>query len=358
MYSLYYSPYLILFGQLLIGTTSARMAGSIGEVPRIYNADQQTKKIGILGIMTLIGSIAGPSTVFVFQYVDLSIGHWKWNIGNMIGISMTVFYLFQFVLNFLTLHNVSKEYTLKNDHVWDTSFETNYQICNNDAKQLKVFEAVYLDELPFNKKYLTALKSVFQDRHILFWLVMCFLVTYARNLVTLVLPIKGKEYLNWKPPDIAKLYLIALALGSIPTMILIIILTRYVNDFLLYLSSFIVSLLSLLSTGLSPILKHHTHTADTTKIILYCSIILKQISSGIFHVLPRSMLAKIVPENVQSITEGFRNSLYELAALLSGLSVCFDFNSLCSTSLVRVSGRNISYIKVIFVKYEKVIAKY
>ena len=163
MYSLYYSPYLVLFGQLLTGTTSARMTGSIGEVSRVYHADQLTKKIGILGIMAVSGSIVGPSTVFVFKYIDLSIGHWKWNIGNMIDISMTVFYLFQFVLNFLTLHNVSKEYTLKNDLVWDTSFETNYKICNNDTIQFKVFEAEYLDELPFDKKYLTALKFVLQD---------------------------------------------------------------------------------------------------------------------------------------------------------------------------------------------------
>ena len=67
------------------------------------------------------------------------------------------------MLNFLTLHNVSKEYTLKNDLVWDTSFETNYKICNNDTIQFKVFEAEYLDELPFDKKYLTALKFVLQD---------------------------------------------------------------------------------------------------------------------------------------------------------------------------------------------------
>ena len=226
MYSLYYSPYLVLFGQLLIGTTSARMTDSIGEVSRVYHADQLTKKIGILGIMTVSGSIVGPSTVFVFKYIDLSIGHWKWNIGNMIDISMTVFYLFQFVLNFLTLHNVSKEYTLKNDLVWDTSFETKYKKCNNETTQLKVSEAEYLDELPFNKKYLTALKSVFQGKDILFWLVMCILVTYARNIVKLVLPMKGKEYLNWKPPDIAKLNLTTLALGSIPTMILVIILAR------------------------------------------------------------------------------------------------------------------------------------
>ena len=365
MYSLYYSPYLILLGQLLVGTTSARMTGSIGEVSRVYHANQLTQKIGILGIMTLIGSIVGPSTAFVFQYVHLSIGQWKWNIGNMIGISMTAFYFFQFALNFLTLHNVSKVYTLKKDCAWDTSFETNYEICNNEATQLKVFEAEYLDELPFNKKYLTALKFVFQDKHILFWLVMCILVTYARNLITLVLPIKGKEYLNWKPPDIAKLYLIALALGSIPTMILITILTRYVNDFFLYLSSLVMLLLSLLSMGLLPIFKRHTFTKDTTKIILYCSVVLKQISSGIFHVLSRSMLAKFVPENVQSITEGFRNSLYELAALLSGLSVTIVVNYLsetmfaltlivCVLTVLYVVQEGVyRYIKVIDVKYDK-----
>ena len=370
MYSLYYSPYLVLFGQLLTGTTSARMTGSIGEVSRVYHADQLTKKIGILGIMAVSGSIVGPSTVFVFKYIDLSIGHWKWNIGNMIGISMTVFYLFQFVLNFLTLHNVSKEYTLKNDLVWDTSFETNYKICNNDTMQFKVFEAEYLDELPFDKKYLTALKFVLQDKRILFWLIMCILVTYARNLVTLILPIKGKEYLNWRPPDIAKLYLIALALGSIPTMILIIILTRYVSEFFLYLSSLIVLLLSLLSMGLLPILKPQTHTTDTTKIILYCSIILKQISSGVFHVSSRSMLAKFVPENVQSITEGFRNSLYQLAAFLSGLSATIVVNYLsetmfaltvivCAITVLYMLQEEIyRYIKVIDVKYEKVVVKY
>ena len=90
-------------------------------------------------------------------------------------------------------------------------------------------------------------------------------------------------------------------------------------------------LLSLLLMELLPIFKPYTHTRDTTKIILYCSTVLKQISSGVFHVLSRSMLAKFVPENVQSITEGFRNSLYELAALSSGLTVTIAVNYLSET---------------------------
>ena len=120
---------------------------------------------------------------------------------------------------------------------------------------------------------------------------------------------------------------------------------------------------------LLPIFKPHTHIRDTTKIILYCSTVLKQISSGVFHVLSRSVLAKFVPENVQSITEGFRNSLYELAALSSGLTVTIAVNYLSEMFplILAVFALTVLYafkegvyrsFKVIDVKYEKVIAKY
>ena len=36
MYSSYYSPYLIMFGQILIGTTAAKMSISVGEIARVY----------------------------------------------------------------------------------------------------------------------------------------------------------------------------------------------------------------------------------------------------------------------------------------------------------------------------------
>ena len=128
-------------------------------------------------------------------------------------------------------------------------------------------------------------------------------------------------------------------------------------------------LLSLLLMELLPIFKPHTHIRDTTKIILYCSTVLKQISSGVFHVLSRSVLAKFVPENVQSITEGFRNSLYELAALSSGLTVTIAVNYLSEMFplILAVFALTVLYafkegvyrsFKVIDVKYEKVIAKY
>ena len=43
------------------------------------------------------------------------------------------------------------------------------------------------------------------------------------------------------------------------------------------------------------------------------------------------MLAKFLPENVQSITEGFRNAFFELAAILSGLSIMLPVKYLSQT---------------------------
>ena len=47
--------------------------------------------------------------------------------------------------------------------------------------------------------------------------------------------------------------------------------------------------------------------------------------------MSRAMLAKFVPENIQSISQGFRNALYEMAIFLSGLSVMLPATYLSET---------------------------
>ena len=137
MYSLYYSPYLILFGQILIGTTAARMTSSVGEIARVYEPCKLTQKLGLLGVMTVLGSVSGPSTIFLFQYVDTSIESWKWSVGNMVGIAMTGFYLLQFLLNYFTLYNVSKEFTLKKEHLTIKVMVWNMIMKKSDLEHLR-----------------------------------------------------------------------------------------------------------------------------------------------------------------------------------------------------------------------------
>ena len=65
--TVYYSLYLILFGQILIGTAAARMTSSIGKIAR---DSKLTQKVGLLGVLTVLGSVSGPNTIFLIQYVE------------------------------------------------------------------------------------------------------------------------------------------------------------------------------------------------------------------------------------------------------------------------------------------------
>ena len=199
MYSLYYSPNLILFGQLLIGTTSARMTSSVGEISRVYETEKITQKLGILGMVTFAACVIGPCTTFLFQYIDITIGKWKWNIGNMAGISMTIFYLLQFGINYLTLDNVSKEYTLKKDFSVVAANENSDNIEKNCIKYAEDKTPLIIKSshrLSFNQKYITSLRTIIKNRHVVFSLAMAVVQNYARGLIKIVVPIKAEEYLN------------------------------------------------------------------------------------------------------------------------------------------------------------------
>ena len=56
-------------------------------------------------------------------------------------------------------------------------------------------------------------------------------------------------------------------------------------------------------------------------VLLYTNGILTLMSTAGFHIMSRSMLAKFVPENIQTVTEAIRNSLFELSYLVAGLCV-------------------------------------
>ena len=335
------------------------MASSTGEIARVYEPHELTQKLGIIVVVTVLGSISTPSTIFLFQYVNTSIGNWRWNVGNMVGIAMTGFYLFQFFLNYFTLHNVLKELTLKKDHLLDKNIEDSDMEYDSEIEQFEISEINKIDTRSFNKKYLITLKAVFQNKHVV-------LLPYAMGLVQVVVPIKAEEYFNWKQTDVAKLWIVSTIIGSILTIILVIILAKYVNDFFLFLGSFFSLLLCQLLMGMLPVFKDYEETAE---VMLYFAMSLYLMSSSIFHILSRSILAKFVPEYVQSIMEGIRNALFEIAAFLSGLSFTLSATYLSQTMFALavmlcasmawyiVEEKEYRNIKVVDVKYDKITAK-
>ena len=195
---------------------------------------------------------------------------------------------------------------------------------------------------------------------------MSVLLTYARGLIKIVVPIKGEEFLNWEDIDVATLWAIPLAAGCIPTMILVTILTKYINDFFLYLGSLAMLLLSLSLMALLPMVKHDMKASEVT---LYCAMTLDLMAASTFHILLRSMLAEFVPENVQSITEGFRNALFEVADIFSGLSVLLPVKYLSQTMFAMMlmasaltgwyiaENKTFKNIKVVDVSYRRKLGK-
>ena len=363
MYSLYYSPYLILFGQLLIGSTAARMTSVTGEISRVYETNEITNKISALGTFAVIGCVLGPCLTFLFQYIDIAIGNWKWNIGNMIGIVMIGFYVFQFLMNYFTLFNVSKEFTLKKENLLNATLDLSDIEEENDNLLFKKETEKNLTS--FTGKYIFTLKILLRNKYILFWLFMCIVTVFARGLQKIVVPIKSEEYFNWNQKDIARLWVTCMVIGTFPTLIIITILSKYVNDFFLYLVSPITLLISLTLMGLLPVFKNDNRV---TEIMFYCTIISNFVSAAVFQILSRSILAKFVPENVQAVTEGIRSAVFELTASLQGISVMLPVTYLSQTMFamaILISGilayyiaeesifRNIKVIDIKFRKFSK-----
>ena len=85
--------------------------------------------------------------------------------------------------------------------------------------------------------------------------------------------------------------------------------------------------------GLLPMIKYN---AKSTEVMIYCIVTIYLSSVSLFHIISRVMLAKFVPEDIQSITEGFRNALFELAAFLNGLSVMLPVTYLPQTMFAMV----------------------
>ena len=317
MYVLYYSPYVVLLGQLLIGTSAARSVASVGELSRVYSANEITNKLSFLGLFTSLGSVLGPCSAYLSKSIDTHIGTWKLNIGNIIGVAMGGVFFLQFLLTYITLKNVSKEYTLKQQLSNRDFFNERMCLVDQDYGNKPDLSA-QKNVNSFKKRYLAALTTMFKHKHIMFLFAMSFLTTYARGTLTLLQPIKASKYLNWAQTDLATFMIISTVAGGIPTAIILSFLSKCINDFFLFLFIQIGLLVALVLMALLP-LSEGDYTASV--VAIYVIGILCLTSSAGFQILSRSVLAKFVPEDIQTTSEAIRNGLFETAYMFAGLFI-------------------------------------
>lgn len=334
LYLLYYSPFIVLFGQILIGMAATRMAAGVGEISLIYEADRLTQNVSLLAIFSCLGSVLGPCSTYVFNLVNTRIGDWKLNVNNVVGVVMASLNLLYLLLNIFTLRNVSKSFNLKKE-----SLERLLEHVNNDDEcgdgeeesdvnssdekdDVKMTEkdgadADEIEEMTFSEKYKFTLKALFRNRQVLFIYWLSFFTSFSRGTLIMFFPIKASYYLNYTQIDIATVGVVGIFAGAFPTAIVFSYLSKKINDFYLLLLPEITLLLAVFAMILIP----YVQSFNARVGLLYPCAVLTVSSATGFHIISRSMLAKLVPHNIQAFTDATRNILFELSFMIAGLSI-------------------------------------
>lgn len=423
----------ILIGQLFAGTAGARIVTGFGEIARVFEEKDLNKQVSVVSVVWTLGLILGPCTVYAFDYVDFHIYTLEISIANSIGLLMAFLFVFQLVLNYFTLKNVSLSYTLKGknvkyfsennpskdiesteeiQHVKDKEgkcIEKNVVAYNNPAYQKseqtqfreteeskenepktneeclksKVNETdeEYKDiemlknvtninnnsnevnevklgndtkeaddnaKLPtseemnqpstdvetndnFFRQYFKTLALLFRNKYIVYLLVMSFFATYLRASIAIIEPIKADEYYKWDQKDIAVFTIIIEICGAIPVAVVFLIFAKRMNDNLAFIFTGVTLLLALIALGIIPYLENDSTAGQA---MLYSAGLLRAASASGSHILMRTMMAKAVPENIQTIADAIRNTFFELGYVASGLFTTLPANYLFEFMMV------------------------
>ena len=144
-----------------------------------------------------------------------------------------------------------------------------------------------------------------------------FVEAFIYSLVVTSLPVLATKYLNWGKVELALLsmvnkFLSVLISGSVY------FLTDYFEDFLLLIYGIEFSLMALLSLSVLELVEG---VRIATTILLFLVATLAIAGIPLIITSTRSMLAKLVPSEVQSLTEAVRMSVFEASFVPSGFLV-------------------------------------
>ena len=301
LYVLYYSPFIVLFGQFLAGTTAARNVSITAEISRVYKRNQMSFKTAIIVIFATLGALSGPCLTFAFKPIHIHVGNWKIMIGNMPGFHMCLLSIFQLFLDYFILNNVSNNLdTLPPEEMIKTGLP-------NPKRNVESIG-----------EYLRRIKCLLSNRSMSGIYVLTVVVYYSRGTMILLQAVKFSEFLTWNQVDLAIFHIIVLVAAALPSAILVTILTKYVNDFYLLLYSFFAIIISVILL----IFLARFHNATLSSYILaYGHGLILSVNQIPFNVVTRSMLVKFAPDNMRTIADSIRNMLFEVSLLLAGLTI-------------------------------------
>ena len=113
IYSLPFSPWLLIAGRLIAGAGGPIRPIISSELARCYPSDQLSSKLAVMAVAFSTGFIVGPAINFVFVSINISIGAWRITYVNVPGLYMAALFIVVEVICIFMVFDLSKEYDLK-----------------------------------------------------------------------------------------------------------------------------------------------------------------------------------------------------------------------------------------------------
>ncbi|XP_065651382.1 uncharacterized protein LOC124818582 isoform X2 [Hydra vulgaris] len=114
LYSLQFSPWFLVAGRFISGCCGLYSVMT-AEIIRSYPSSKTTFQLSVQSLAFYLGFIIGPCINFFFLEIDFYIGCWHLKNVNFIGIFMTLVCLIMCLISFLMVHDLSKEFDLKEE---------------------------------------------------------------------------------------------------------------------------------------------------------------------------------------------------------------------------------------------------
>ena len=333
LYVLPYSIWFPLVGTTIIGIYTAAIAAALAEITHIVEEKDLTKTLGVVGALKTIGMFSGPCLAYVFVNVDVTIGGWHLNYGNMPGIVMGILSMIVSLLLYVTLDNLAKIYDLKahqeregntflakeNDIDDESIHDEIGTECEINGKGQDGYESLLKFEKTEEKSLKLYLRNAWYTctgRHYSITVISSAVASFSHFLAVNLIIVITVELLQGGVLLTATVRIVTL-LGGIIGTLLVIYCSKWVRDFYQLYAIVTNTMLILAAVILIPYIKIYTAQV----IVLILAGLYLGIVEAAVHVVSITMAAKLVKSEMQGIAEALRLVLFYLAHALSGFIV-------------------------------------
>ena len=312
LYMLYYSAWYPIIGSFLLGFRFMLRSIMVAEIARSYTEDEVSKKLPLFSNFYYVGLCPTVLILIFFEKVDINIGGFHIQYGNINAIFIIVMTIIIQVLAVFFAHDLSKEYDLKQEEAKDSKkseYEEIKMVKNDDERK-----RLLVDKRP---GHFENMKRLFTSFDVVLSYFLTFLFGYAELTMLKYIPVVIITKLDYSI-IVLNIGLLANSLMSIAFIVFIV--RVYITSKSAYYVC-LVAFLSMIVVGFLFLLMNSTNSYTVNWILamlLYTIFSVFYLVDDVFLVC---ITAKLVKSDIQSFAESFRLSFKHIASILAGLSI-------------------------------------